>query len=66
MLNGSYMGTDIGIEKNGHVLSQHECNDTCMRWKRPKLENFRVKIPQSTCQQMLLQVNNTVIITRLE
>ena len=65
-ISGSYGVTDMGIEGMAMFFLNHECNDICRGWKRPRLDNFRGIIPQPTliaCQQMQYQVNNATTYT---
>jgi hypothetical protein len=60
-LNNRYGCTDMGIEGMAMFFINHECNDICRGWKRPRLSDFHGKIPQpilTSCQQMVYQVNN--------
>ena len=60
-LNNSYGETDMGIEGMAMFFMNHECNDICNKWNRPRWESFIGKIPREillACQLMHSQVKN--------
>ena len=60
-LNQAYGETDNGIEGMAMFFMNHECNDICRGWMRPRWESFRGKIPRkilAACQHKQGEVNN--------
>uniref|UniRef100_A0A1X7VQ57 Alpha-type protein kinase domain-containing protein n=1 Tax=Amphimedon queenslandica TaxID=400682 RepID=A0A1X7VQ57_AMPQE len=60
-LNNMYGETDMGIEGMAMFFMNHECNDICKGWRRPRFESFKGRIPGVTlaaCKHVQHQVNN--------